>query len=384
MTDPPSTIAEAQTSLKKKFSKIQFVSATPSFLTANYQRSPTSRVKVKITLTFLDGYASSSGLAVSIEGTNVPPGLKKKLQKDLGEVARGKGHTYHQIEAALQNLIDIIDTNHFVPCWKELRQVVELMGESKEKGDTIGMKETSGLVKLTLNSNNKKYHYRCSIYVDAEYPNTAKITDYGKSSRLKVDASNLPDSVKTTITKQAQDLVRRLQDGMSEEHALKMSNPIHLPSSTTPKPDETPDEEWQRKDQERRSIYGVPLKDAFDGSHPQPSLLPLVAFLHTTVHQISTQTCPACNEKSLPADPATKLAKSKRPIQVHCGHWYHWGCFNEQLMNQPPFGVLQDCSECNQRIYHPDWPEETATERERAYQQRQAKEREIADAADFF
>ena len=83
-------------------------------------------------------------------------------------------------------------------------------------------------------------------------------------------------------------------------------------------------------------------------------------------------------------------AKTKRlrPIRVHCGHWYHLGCL-DKAMNEPPFGIEQTCTgigdiACERPLYHPNWSFEDAHERERIYNQRQAREREIADAADFF
>lgn len=380
MTDAPSTIAEAQKALKKAFPKVQFISATPSFLTAAYQRSPTSHAKVKATLTFPESYSSTAFLVVGIEGTNVPPGLKRKLEKELGEVAKSKKQqTFHQIQAVIKRLVEFLDSNHFVPCWKELRQVVELIHSSKQ--DTIRMNENAGLIKLSLQQG--KYQYKFSIKIDPEYPNTANLTNYGKSCLLKVESTNLPSTVEAPITKHAMELVRRLQDGMSQGHALKMSNPILLPAKSKGKPDETEAEAWQRQDLERRKLYGVPLDPPFDGSNPQPSLLFLVQFLHSTIHGLAKEKCPSCGEPCLLADPASKTKAKQRSILVHCGHWYHWECM-DQLMNQPPFGIDASCTECGKRLYHPDWTEETAAERERLYHQRQAREREIADAADFF
>lgn len=394
MSDPPpASIADAQISLKKKHPNIQFLSFTPSFLTVSCARSATARVKVKATLTFPDDYNSTTqpAIIVTVEGTNVPPGLKRKLEKELGAQAsssQNKQHTFHQIHAILSKLSDFLQTNHFVPCWKELRQVVDLVNNSRSKDDKITMNETTGLVRLTIKPG--KYTYKCSITIDPEYPNTHNITDYGKPCRLKLESTNLPTSIEAPITKQAMDLVRRLQDGMPETYALKMSNPVHLPtngaSASAAKQNETPEEAWQRQDQERRKLYGVPLDSPYDGSDEVlPSLLPLVKFLHSTLHdKIPKQTCPGCSEKVLAADP-TKQSKLKKnlPLQAHCRCLYHWGCMN-QLMNEPPFGIKSNCSECSHRLYHPVWTEEQAPEREKMYQQRQAKEREISDVADFF
>ena len=409
----PANIAEAVSALQKKYPKITVVSSTNSFLTATYQRTPKAHVKVKVTLTFPDGYSttsSSTPMVAGIEGVTIAPGLKKKLEKELGELCKGQEEgttksTFHQIDTVLNRLVEFIDTNRFVPCWKELRQVVELINNksnesSSAKPDTIGLNESKGLIRLTFHPSNGKYHYKCSIVIDPAYPNTTELVDYGKACKLKMDSTNIPAPIEQVITSQAEELVRRLQDGMSEQQALIMSNPVHLPlatnnNSSSSSTEETPAEIWQREESARLRYYNI-SGGPYDGSRPKSSLLCLVTFLRRTIYHIIVEAiCPLCHEKCIPVDPeelallykvkAIQAKRRRRPCRVHCGHWYHTGCM-DQVMTEPPFGIGATCcsDNCDKQLYHPDWPLEAAANREQLYHQRQAKEREIADAADCF
>ena len=346
---------------------------------------------------------------------NVVPGLKRKLEKELGDTAKQQSNTegtrsttFAGIDAVIQRLIKFMDSNLFVPCWKELRQVVELINSGKN--DTVRLNETKGLIRFTLNSKNGKYHYKGSITVDPLYPNTTELLNYGKPCNLKMESTNLPSSIETLITQQAQELVRRLQDGMQVQHARSMSNPVHLPitniESSSSKgrnkngrddSELTAEQIWQRNEVARLKMYGIP-HGSYDGSNPQQSLLSLVTFLRETIQTLPTEKCPICEDRILPTEPSELSSlfkvkvdaktKRRRPIRTHCGHWYHLGCL-DKAMNEPPFGIEQTCTgigdiACERPLYHPNWSFEDAHERERIYNQRQAREREIADAADFF
>jgi hypothetical protein len=406
------SIADEVSALKN--TKVQVISATNSFLTAFYQRTPTARVKVKVTITFPNGYPEHA-LIAGIEG--VPPGLKRKIEKVLEKEAAQKKGTFHQVGAVMRKLTEFIDTNLFVPCWKELRQVVDF-AKQNQLGD-LRINELTGLIRLNLitSAGEKKYHYKCSIRIDSDYPTTSVLTNYGKACRLEMESTNLSPKIETMLTTQAQELVRRMQDGMSDDQALKMSNPIHLPPATNTSEETTKGLEqltltdaqrWQQEEKDRLASYGIPIIE-YDGSRPQPSLFPLVTFLHNMIQQLPEEVCPMCNEKTLSADPTElsklylpvtkalpetekkvrRIARQKRPVRVYCGHWYHFGCL-EQIMTQPPFGANCTCSAttsdppCGQRLYHPDWPADNIQELERAWAQRQAREREIADAAASF
>jgi hypothetical protein len=340
------------------------------------------------------------------------------------------------ISIVLKWLINVVDTNKFVPCWKELRQVVDKVQKincsststTKEEdangSTTISMNETKGLIKLRIQA--KQYFYSCSITIDDGYPTTTTHEDWGKACRIAVTSTNLAPQIETMVTTRAQKLVRLLQDGIPEVDALLLSNPIQIPAAEDPNEDTTPskkepvknsktksattkqsattksqkenpaaeaDRKWQSEEQARLAVYNIP-----DHRDPQLSLYTLVTFLLESISHVPEATCPTCNEPSFPNDPtvlkslytttstqstpAQKQAELKRrPTCTSCGCWYHYGCLHTVMM-EPPFGGVCKLHK-NRRVYHPNWPLDT-TELEQAWARKEAKKREMDDMAMFF
>lgn len=444
------SIADEIQALKKNAShlKISIQSATSSFLTFSYERTPSA--KVKATLTFPDDYPSHS-LLVNIMW--LPPGLQKKLQTMLDHLAAElKPHA--QIETVVQRLVSFMDTNKFVPCWKELKKVVDLI-QHDDKESTIAMNEVKGLVQLRLCHG--EYYYACSITIDALYPTTTH-ENWGTACKLKMRETNFPTKIESLLTLQAKELVRRMQDGMPADRALLMSNPISAPdtiiqedtnvpisitkdcikglqhdvetmarvrdlrqvnASTKPgdarvkahsakerkharrtigkltKEERAKDEAWEQQEQARLEGYNIP---DYADAQPQPSLLSLVTFLESKIQRLPEEHCPICQELTLPSDPnalkalydtmnttdkkARKQAKQKRPIRTYCGCWYHYKCL-DKFMTEPPFGAACPSENCGRRVYHPEWSADMG-ELERAWAMKQARQREIEDAAMCF
>lgn len=455
--------------LRRELPELQISSATDDFITASYGR--TAFTTVRATLTFPEGYPNTHPLIVAIQASDVvPPGLKKKLEKDLGKAASESNQGESQVCAVLGRLKQFIDTNRFVPCWKELKQCVDLVGKSD--GGKLAMNETSGKIVITLQS--QKYHYKFSIVIDESYPSTSEHINYGKPCALKMTSTNFPPKIEKLLTSQAMELIRRLQDGMAVEDAVQMSNPTHLPKdyrgnhadgvtdgprvrltndtlknlkhdvetlslvrdlrevdSATKQGDPSTkafgkkdrkdarravgkitasevaddalrnerEKQWQQHEAQRMAGYNF---TEHDGSNPQPSLLAVVSFLSREVSRITCVNCPICFQSALPKDPsklkalyqshaeaktekekkARRLAKQQRPERVYCGCWYHHKCL-DKYMTEPPFGA--ECAKvgCDRgRIYHPDWPA-NVKELERAWAGKQARAREIEDAAMF-
>lgn len=448
-TEYTSVMDEIQ-ALKKNASelKISIQSATSSFLTFTYERTPST--KVKATLTFPDDYPSHS-LLVNIMW--LPPGLQKKLQTMLDKVAADLAPHYSQMEAVVQRLVTFMDTNLFVPCWKELRKVVDLI--QHDEHSTIAMNDAKGLIKLRLASG--KYFYSCSITIDPLYPTTTP-QNWGNACKLKMRDTNFPPKIESLLTLQAKELVRRMQDGMPAERALLMSNPIAAPDNmeeTNEQPtvsiskdtlkglhhdvetmarvrdlrqvnaetkrgdarvkafstkerkearrtigkltkqELAQDREWEKQEQARLEGYNIP---DYADSEPQPSLLSLVTFLETKIQRLPEEKCPICKELTLPSDPnelkglydlqnasdkkARKQAKRQRPVRTYCGCWYHYACL-DKFMTEPPFGASCPTADCGRRVYHPEWPADIR-ELERGWAMKQARQREIEDAAMCF
>ena len=436
--------AEEIEDLKKNFPKpIDIQAATLDFLTFSYERTKNKYTRVKATLTFPEDYPSHA-LIVNI--MLLPPGLQKKLERELGELARELAPNA-QVEAVVQRLVGFIDTNIFVPCWRELRKIVDLLKDDTES--TIALQDTKGLIRLRLASGH--YYYACSITINPGYPSTTTHQEWGTACKLRMSGTNFPPKIESLLTLQAKELVRRMQDGMSADQALRMSNPIQAPEDTPDKKHVAPtittdtlkglqhdmetmarvrdlrevnaatqegnarlkahaakerkdarrtigkitsqeiakDEEWQKQEQARMESYAIQ-----DTGDPQPSLLSLVTFLRTKIQRLPEELCPVCKELTLPSDPdallalyegkndnkqARKQARRKRPIRTYCGCWYHYECL-DKFMTEPPFGA--ECPTDGRRVYHPDWPADMK-ELERAWAKKQARQREIDDAAMF-
>ena len=226
-------VAEAQS----MFPNVDVLTSTSSFLIATYQRSPYTRIK--LTITFPSGYPTQHHLIVNIDqDAIVPPGLKKKLQKELSTVATEQ--PTQQVRAVWERLVSFVDTNRFVPCWRELRQCVELVQnsdkdvtnsatkKSKQKQSTITLYETKGKIKLSLH--NEAYFFNCSITIDPAYPDFSAATG-GKSCLLELQSTNFPKTITDMMMTQAQDIVRRMQEGLSSEKAMNLSNPVKVPKN---------------------------------------------------------------------------------------------------------------------------------------------------------
>ena len=142
------------------------------------------------------------------------------------------GH-FDQVRTVWERLTSFVDTNLFFPCWKELKKSIELVQKSnasakavKSKQSTLAIiSESKGVIKLSLH--NEAYRYSCKLTIDPAYPDFST----GKSCQLHLQSTNLPASIEKMITSQAEEIVRRMQEGLSSERALQMSNPIKVPKN---------------------------------------------------------------------------------------------------------------------------------------------------------
>ncbi len=134
-------------------------------------------------------------------------------------------------------LVRFVDNNKFLPCWRELKQSINLVngngnGNGKNNtivnhGNSIAIVESKAKIKLKLSKG--QYYYRCNIVINDGYPSTSTNEEWGKPCELNFEYTNFPSKIETLVTSQAKELVRRLQDGMSNEDALKFSNPVKAP-----------------------------------------------------------------------------------------------------------------------------------------------------------
>ena len=388
----------------------KLITANTNFVTAVCEKTPSRSIKVTLTIPSNTSDSSSSypykPLIVSIDTqqkngkTKIPPGLKKKLENQLIKVAEeeispGK---FGQIHAVLVRLHLFVDTNRFVPCWKELKQSMDLISSSSSTTTKKGssrkctmsvLSETKGTMKVQFDMNND-YKYACKITIDEGYPTTLSIHDWGKSSFIQTipSGTNMPDELSTYLTNQAQQFVRLLQDGMPEKEARS-----YIAQTNTD--------------------GGVPMitEDGhqvpkYDGSNSQLSLLPLIQYLIDTKPSLLDHICPKCEASIFPSDSQTlkslyikkkkKIPQKLCPIQSYCGCWYHYGCLHQVLL-EPPFGDTcsnndgnDGCGGCQvgHKIFFSDDDYNnnigTRDEREKMWQMEQRQQRELDDMAMMF
>lgn len=116
---------------------------TPSFVRFTVVHSRYRKLRINLTLP--DGYPSAclvvDVVSYGVKGDlDIPQGLRKKLEREAKAVAQAlldSGATSvdasdaeltpanSQVLAVLNYLRNFIDTNLFVPCWKELKRTAE-------------------------------------------------------------------------------------------------------------------------------------------------------------------------------------------------------------------------------------------------------------------
>jgi len=357
------SVADEIKELRESFPKLKIQTSTSSFLIASYERTPSTRIK--FTITFPPGYPDHS-LIIDIKADEVvPPGLKKKLEHDLVvDIPLG---LHQQVITVVNRLVQFINHNKFLPCWKELKQCLTLVMNDKSDDDdsTISIIEAKGKIKLKLCRG--KYFYNCSIVIDEGYPTTMTHEDWGKPCVLTLTSTNFPPKIETMLTSQAREVVRRMQDGMTSEQAHLMSNPIPQPKmmdDDSKKKDvtvritkeslkgikhdvetlsrvrdlrevnatrvqgkahvlashakerkaarkeihkitghERAADEDQWQQDEKARLAGYGIPDHDGSTNPQPSLLALVTFLKEKIQHLPEAKCPCCQTLALPSDP---------------------------------------------------------------------------------
>ncbi len=139
-------------------------------------------------------------------------------------------------------------------------------------------------------------------------------------------------------------------------------------------------------------------------SEPQPCLSVTVMFLVDNFKNVRNEMCGVCHDKILNDDPTTYVKREKKagesdeekksrraweknhrdkmPVRVHCGHYYHTKCLDD-YMTEPPFGRCCGVPGCDRPVYFTGYPDDKSI-LERNYSNRQARIREVEDAAMLF
>jgi hypothetical protein len=139
----PNSIEEEIKEAIQNFPKLNIISQTKSFFTATYQR--TIYTRIKFTITFPENYPiqplildihTNSGSSNASNEIKVPPGLKKKLEKECTcSSSSSSGQHYQQVGLVLTKLTQFVDCNKLFPCWKELKQCLALIRKHDDNAD---------------------------------------------------------------------------------------------------------------------------------------------------------------------------------------------------------------------------------------------------------
>ena len=416
-------IAEDHAFIREFVPPAAILTLTSQFVACVLIRTPYSRIQVRIQ--YLPRYPMEAPL-VEISSPSLPLPLlrnKEKVCMDLAKENLGKP----QVAIIYEHLNTFIQKNLFVPCWKEIKQVMTLC---EGKGN-LSADDKEGV--LTMRLAHGQYRQGIKLKVPAMYPE--------EGVQIEFTTSTFPADLQYMFRSQAEEIVRRCESGFSPEQALSVSNPIQLPGSKVVEKQTRvttgslksikhdigvlkqisdlrvastqKDKKYQyslhanaerreaRKDlrklareesaadleadrlvreeeqQQMKELLRTKISDV-----AQPSLLPAARFLiDDYACRLPTEICQACRKLALPENPRsdalTNSHSEMRPMRTFCGHWLHYQCLNEWLTS-PPF--QRQCPVCDRRIWHPDWPADHKV-LEKAWQTKEARKREVSDVS---
>ena len=399
------------------------VTLTKEFVTVVIMRTPYSRVQLRIQYTAT--YPQTAAI-VELTSPTLPPALLRNKEKECMEKA-GELLGKAQVHAIYAHIHKFIHNNLFIPCWKEMKQVMTLC----EGKGTLGCDDKEGVLQMRLTQG--AYKQSIKLKIPPSYPEDGVEIEFLNS--------NFPMDLQYMYKSQAEEIVRRCEAGFSGDLAVS-TNPVKLPtkavSSTDPKlkltsgniknlkhdvnvlkqmsdlrvatttsskhayvtqanaerrearkdlrrlaKAESEADEAQYKamleaeQQEMQQLMRAKVSDV-----AQPSLYAVAKFLvEDYACRLPIEPCQACKATVLHSDPENDANKNprsdKRPMRTFCGHWLHYHCLNEWLTT-PPF--KRQCPVCDRRIWHPDWPEDYKI-LEKAWQAKESRAREMSDVS---
>lgn len=118
---------------------------------------------------------------------------------------------------------------------------------------------------------------------------------------------------------------------------------------------------------------------------PSPSLNVVASFLIKSIKTLPQEHCQLCRKLCLPANPEEAVTDENADLHIerlYCGHLFHLHCL-VTFMKTPPFHGGKKCPTCGQRVYHEKWGLSDRLAEDR-WAHQQARDRELAEVADFF
>lgn len=399
------------------------VTLTKEYVTVVIMRTAYSRVQLRIQ--YSTNYPNTAAI-VELTSPTLPPALLRNKEKECMEKA-GELLGKAQVHAIYAHIHKFIHNNLFIPCWKEMKQVMTLC----EGKGTLGCDDKEGILQMRLTQG--AYKQSIKLKIPPNYPE--------EGVEIEFLNSNFPYDLQYMYKSQAEEIVRRCEAGFSGDLAVS-TNPVKLPtkavSSTDPKlkltsgniknlkhdvnvlkqmsdlrvatttsskhayvtqanaerrearkdlrrlakAESEADEAQYKAMLEAEQAEMQALMRAKVSDVAQPSLYAVAKFLvEDYACRLPIEPCQACKNPVLHADPNneanTNSRSDKRPMRTFCGHWLHYHCLNEWLTS-PPF--KRQCPVCDRRIWHPDWPEDYKI-LEKAWQAKESRAREMSDVS---
>lgn len=234
-----------------------------------------------------------------------------------------------QVLPILKFIRNFIEENPLICCYDEISLLKKLLYEDddlklKQKNSTVSLKIQGGL-----------YYFKAKVFVPDDYPLSA--VSIGDSD------TNFPPLFARYLLGHGKELGRRCVEA--------------------PLKSKTPQEVFK----------------------PSPSLNVVVSFFIRSVKNLPKEHCQSCKGTCLPENPKGAIIDENAEMHVerlYCGHLFHLRCL-VTYMKTPPFHGGKKCPGCGQRVYHEKWglSEKLAEDR---WAHQQARDRELAEVADFF
>lgn len=387
---------------------------------------------------FPDGYPTTASLSVSIASNALDAEVLSKLEQGADREAQahlGKP----QILLVVRWLEKFLAMNRLLACYSEVRQLKALLGE----GAASDLKLTEKAGKITVALHQDAYAVQLQVVVPDNYPaESPKLTILHSNFTKKL--TNMFEVQAKALIVRMHDGYSASAAHMEENNALRPSDKLlekmgkkgellakkigkidlstaglrELKSDTKFLSKVSQVRDYSDRGTKRILVHKQKMSDkqkaeekaaqaaSLEKSHePRPCVYEVIAFIaHQWVWRIPKEVCPLCTNLILPEQPAmgsaypvsesggtseaseslalsSHRAEARDVVRVYCTHWYHYACL-DPYMTTPPFDKRCPVAGCDRLIFHPLW---TSNKQllEKRWSYEQAKEREMAEVAEF-
>jgi hypothetical protein len=176
------------------------------FITVVIIRTAYAKVQLRIQYRTID-YPNEVPI-IELSSPTLPLPLLRNKEKECAEKAQeylGKP----QFAKIYEHIYSFIQSNMFIPCWKEIKQVMTLCDG---KG-TFGADDKEGILSVRLTSGRFKQSFKFKIPYN--YPE--------EGVQIEFLSSNFPNEIQQMFKSQVEEIIRRCVAGFSLEEAINVS-----------------------------------------------------------------------------------------------------------------------------------------------------------------